>query len=71
MAAKDIRTASKLLKDKGLSRKVVTPQKLVRISDQLNKSLSETLNTIAFLKMQGRGFGPFPHTAKVLTGEYS
>lgn len=51
--------------------KAVQPMQLVRSSEQLNKSLVETLNIIAFLRSGGQGYGPFPHTVKALKGKYA
>jgi len=67
---KDLQSAKKIIQ-KHKMQKVVSPKGLVLTANQLNKSLTATLNTIAFLKSGGRGYGPFPQTAKVLTGEYS
>jgi hypothetical protein len=67
----DIASARKAIKKSGLSSNIVTPQKLVSISATMQKSFDETLNLIAYLKMQGQGYSPFPLTAKVLAGRYS
>lgn len=66
----DLQAARKLLKANAISNKAIKPTELVQTANQLNKSLSETLNLIAFLKTSGQGYSPFPQTAKVLTGEY-
>lgn len=67
---KDIQAAKKLLQENAISNKAVPPAQLVSASNQLGKSLQQTLNLIAFLKTNGQGYGPFPQTAKALTGEY-
>ena len=68
--SKDLAEARKVLKANAISNRSIKPSQLVTISHQLNKSLQETLNLIAFLKMNGQGYSPFPQTAKVLTGSY-
>jgi hypothetical protein len=67
---KDIAKAAKLLKDSGISPKAIPPVALVATANQLNKSLEQTLNLIAYLKSGGQGYSQFPQTAKLLTGEY-
>ncbi len=68
--SKDLQEARKVLKKNAISSKTIKPVQLVNVSKKLNKSLDETLNLIAFLKMGGQGYSPFPQTAKVLTGGY-
>ncbi len=68
--SKDLQAARKLLKESAISNKAIKPTQLVTISNQLGKSLMETLNLISFLKTSGQGYSAFPQTAKVLTGEY-
>lgn len=48
----------------------IKPMQLAMASKQLDKSLIETLQIIAFMKGQGQGFGPFPHTMRALKGKY-
>ena len=66
-----IAAAAKLLKNSGISPQAIPPTALVATANQLNQSLEQTLNLIAYLKSGGQGFSAFPQTAKVLTGEYS
>lgn len=65
-----IKQAKQLLQENGVSSKAISPQQLTSVSGQLNQSLEDTLNLIAFLKMGGSGFGPSPYAAKATTGEY-
>ena len=65
---KKVREAKKILGRFGI--RSVKPTQLARASDQLNKSLIETLQIIAFLKSGGQQSGPFPHTMRALTGKY-
>lgn len=64
-----IHKAKKLLDSSGIT--TVTPVQLVQSADELNKSLEDTLNLIAYLRSGGAGYSQFPQTAKVLTGQYS
>lgn len=64
-----IHKAKKLLDSSGIT--TVTPVQLVQSADELNKSLEDTLNLIAYLRSGGAGYSQFPETAKVLTGQYS
>jgi len=66
---KKVKEAKHLLDKYGI--KAVKPTQLVKSSEQLNKSLIETLQLIAFLKSGGQGQGPFPHTLKALKGVYA
>ncbi len=66
----DLATAKKILRNRGISNNVISPARLLSLSTTMQKSLYETLNLIAYLKMQGHGYSPFPLTSKVLTGEY-
>mgnify|MGYP001572090303 CR=1 FL=1 len=67
----DLANARRVLKAKGVSPKLVSPQKLMKISATMQKSMDETLNLIAYLKTKGQGYGAFPQTSKTLTGKYS
>lgn len=71
MRDNDLATARRALKAKGVSPKLVSPQKLVKISATMQKSIDETLNLIAYLKTKGQGYSPFAQTTKALTGKYS
>lgn len=64
-----IHKAKKLLDSTGIT--TVSPVQLVQSADELNKSLEDTLNLIAYLRSGGAGYSQFPQTAKVLTGQYS
>lgn len=66
---KKVQDAKKLLDKYGL--KKIKPMQLVQSSKQLNKSLLETLRTIAFLKSGGQGAGPFPYTTQALRGRHA
>lgn len=67
---KDLAAARKLLKENAISNQAIKPVQLVQTANQLNKTLSQTLNLIAFLKTSGQGYSPFPQTVKLLTGSY-
>lgn len=65
---KKVREAKLLLDKFGV--KGIKPVQLVKSSQQLNKSLIETLQLIAFLKT-GQGQGPFPYTTQALKGAHA
>lgn len=67
--AKTLHKAKQILDNAGITS--VTPAQLVASANELNKSLEQTLNLIAFLRSGGSGYSDFPQTAKVLTGSYS
>lgn len=50
--------------------KSIKPAKLALTSKQINKSLLETLQLIAFLKSGGQGMGPYPYTQRLLKGRF-
>lgn len=62
--AKKVREAKMLLDKLGI--KKVKPTQLVQAAKQLDKSLIETLQLIAYLKSGGQNAGPFPHTERAL-----
>lgn len=64
-----VKEAKKLIDKYGLKR-LKAPQ-LVQASTQLDKSLLETLQIIAYLKSGGQGAGPFPHTTEALKGKHA
>jgi hypothetical protein len=61
------RQAKELLKKHGI--KSIKPIQLAKASQQINKSLLETLKLIAFMK-SGQGYGPSPHTQRALMGKF-
>jgi hypothetical protein len=69
MTKNTIPKAKKLLDENNITS--VAPTQLVMAADQLNKSLEQTLNLIAYLRSGGQGDSQFPETAKVLTGTYA
>ncbi len=66
--SKTVAEAKKLLHKHNI--RAVKPGQLHKISVQLNRSLMETLNIIAFLKSGGQGTGPFPYTQRALRGRF-
>lgn len=69
MDSKKTKEAQELLRRYGL--KSIKPTQLVQASNQLHKSLLETLQIIAFLKSGGQGYGPFPYTERALKGKHA
>ena len=65
--ANKIKEAKELLEKHGL--KKLKPNQLVQASQQMHKSLIETLQIIAFLKSGGSGYGPCPFTERALRGK--
>jgi hypothetical protein len=66
-----VKEARQFLMKNNVSPNIIPPSKFAKISSQLGKNFDETLNLIAFLKMGGSNYGPFPYTSKLLTGKYS
>ena len=66
MAKKDTSKAAAFLKSKNISSRVVNPQQFANTSASLRKSFNDTLNLIAFLKMNDSEKGPFPWTEQAL-----
>jgi len=66
---KRVQEAKELLKKRGI--KAIKPLQLAKASEQMGKSLLETLAIIAFLQSGGQGQGPFPFTERAIKGKHA